>query len=181
MWEFVSFLIPRRRACDTIADAASAQGRFHPAASQTPRDLVQFCLACRPPSASEIGLSRAFSRTPTARSYPRKEPSNDCAANSKIERGGRSRDRTRVDRAPDHTGRSISARPRRPTTAPNSPLIYRVHHKYSAEKKVRSSDAYCHLRWRRAELVRRTTPRQKRGPWGLRALGFTGLQVSKEE
>src|ERR1700756_1482822 len=96
MREFVSFLIPRRRVCDTIADAASAQGRFHPAASQTPRDLVQFCLACCPPSASEIGLSRAFSRTPTGRSYPRKEPSNDCAANSKIERGGRSRDRTRV-------------------------------------------------------------------------------------
>ena len=60
MREFVSFLIPRRRACDTIADAASAQGRFHPAASQTPRDLVQSWLACRPPSASEIGLSRAF-------------------------------------------------------------------------------------------------------------------------
>jgi hypothetical protein len=90
MREFVSFLIPRRRACDTIADAASAQGRFHPAASQTPRDLVQFCLACRPPSASEIGLSRAFSRTPTGRSHPRQEPSNDCAARSKRERGGRS-------------------------------------------------------------------------------------------
>src|SRR6195256_1093798 len=104
MREFVSFLIPRPQACDTIADAASAQGRFHPAASQTPRDLVQFCLACRPPSASEIGLSRAFSRTPTGRSYSRKEPSNDCAANSKIERDGHSRDRTTVDRAPDHTG-----------------------------------------------------------------------------
>src|ERR1700736_6497663 len=104
MREFVSLLIPRRRACDTIADAASAQGRFHPAASQTPRDLVQFCLACRPPSASEIVLSRAFLRTPTDRSYPRKESSTDCAARSKRERGGRSRDRTTVDRATEHTG-----------------------------------------------------------------------------
>src|SRR3981189_1350299 len=90
MREFVSFLIPRRQACDTIADAVSARGRFHPAASQTPRDLVQFCLACRPPSASESGLSRAFSRTPTDRSYPRRESSTDCTARSKRERGGRS-------------------------------------------------------------------------------------------
>ena len=32
-----------------------------------------------------------------------------------------------------------------------------------------------------AELVDWTTPPQKRGPWGLRALGFTDLQISKEE
>jgi tartrate-resistant acid phosphatase type 5 len=32
-----------------------------------------------------------------------------------------------------------------------------------------------------AELVGWTTPPQKRGPWGLRALGFTDLQISKEE
>src|SRR5665213_3638783 len=104
MREFVSFLIPRRQACDTIADAASVQGRFHPAASQTLRDLVLFCLACRPASASEIGLSRAFSHTPIGRSYPRKEPSADCAARWRIKTGGRSRGRTIVDRAPDHTG-----------------------------------------------------------------------------
>jgi hypothetical protein len=32
-----------------------------------------------------------------------------------------------------------------------------------------------------AELVGWTTPPQERGPWGLRALGFTDLQISKEE
>ena len=32
-----------------------------------------------------------------------------------------------------------------------------------------------------AELVGWTTPPQTRGPWGLRALGFTDLQISKEE
>ena len=32
-----------------------------------------------------------------------------------------------------------------------------------------------------AELVDWTTPPQERGPWGLRALGFTDLQISKEE
>ena len=32
-----------------------------------------------------------------------------------------------------------------------------------------------------AELVDWTTPPQKRGPWGLRALGFTDLQISKNE
>jgi tartrate-resistant acid phosphatase type 5 len=32
-----------------------------------------------------------------------------------------------------------------------------------------------------AELVGWTTPPQGRGPWGLRALGFTDLQISKEE
>jgi tartrate-resistant acid phosphatase type 5 len=32
-----------------------------------------------------------------------------------------------------------------------------------------------------AELVGWTTPPQRRGPWGLRALGFTDLQISKEE
>ena len=31
------------------------------------------------------------------------------------------------------------------------------------------------------ELVGWTTPPQKRGPWGLRALGFTDLQISKDE
>src|ERR1017187_1314760 len=31
--------------------------------------------------------------------------------------------------------RSISARPRRPTTTPDSPLINRVHHKYSAANR----------------------------------------------
>ena len=32
-----------------------------------------------------------------------------------------------------------------------------------------------------AELVDWTTPPQERGPWGLRALGFTDLQISREE
>jgi tartrate-resistant acid phosphatase type 5 len=32
-----------------------------------------------------------------------------------------------------------------------------------------------------AELVGWTTPLQERGPWGLRALGFTDLQISMEE
>jgi tartrate-resistant acid phosphatase type 5 len=32
-----------------------------------------------------------------------------------------------------------------------------------------------------AELVGWTTPPQERGPWGLRALGFTDLQISKKE
>src|SRR6202046_366726 len=32
-----------------------------------------------------------------------------------------------------------------------------------------------------AELVGWTTPPQGRGPWGLRALGFTDLQISKDE
>jgi tartrate-resistant acid phosphatase type 5 len=32
-----------------------------------------------------------------------------------------------------------------------------------------------------AELVGWTTPPQERGPWGVRALGFTDLQISKEE
>jgi hypothetical protein len=32
-----------------------------------------------------------------------------------------------------------------------------------------------------AELVEWTTPPEQRGPWGLRALGFTDLQISKEE
>jgi tartrate-resistant acid phosphatase type 5 len=32
-----------------------------------------------------------------------------------------------------------------------------------------------------AEFVGWTTPPHARGPWGLRALGFTDLQVSKEE
>jgi tartrate-resistant acid phosphatase type 5 len=32
-----------------------------------------------------------------------------------------------------------------------------------------------------AELVDWTTPPEERGPWGLRALGFTDLQISKEE
>jgi tartrate-resistant acid phosphatase type 5 len=32
-----------------------------------------------------------------------------------------------------------------------------------------------------AELVGWTTPPQERGPWGLRALGFTNLQISEEE
>jgi len=32
-----------------------------------------------------------------------------------------------------------------------------------------------------AELVGWTTPPQERGPWGQRALGFTDLQISKEE
>jgi len=32
-----------------------------------------------------------------------------------------------------------------------------------------------------AELVGWTTPPQQRGPWGLRALGFTDLQITKEE
>jgi DNA-binding transcriptional MocR family regulator len=77
---------------------------FHPAALQTPRDLVRFCLACRPPSASEIRFSRAFSRTPVGRSYPRKEPST-IALQFENRKGGRSRDRTTVDHAPDHTGR----------------------------------------------------------------------------
>jgi len=32
-----------------------------------------------------------------------------------------------------------------------------------------------------AEFAGWTTPPQERGPWGLRALGFTDLQVSKGE
>src|SRR5665647_3779944 len=90
---FVNFLTPRRQACDTIADALSAPDRFLPAASQTPRDLAESCLAYRTVSASESAPSRVFSHTPIARLYPRKVFSGGCVVHWKREKDGRSTDR----------------------------------------------------------------------------------------
>src|ERR1035437_5811392 len=94
----------RDLACDTTSEVVAEQDRCRPTTSQTPRDSTLSSLARRPPSASEIGPPQVFSRTPIGRSYPRKEPSADCVARWRIRTGGRSRGRTTVDRAPDHTG-----------------------------------------------------------------------------
>ena len=146
-------LIPQRPACDTTSDAAPARDRCHLKASQTPRDSVLSYLARRQPSASESAPSQAFSRTPTGRSYPRKGSSADCVVRSSrtlpillllqiaIQRAQRhavtsaelfSSHATRLIQP---ANRSISARPRRPTTAPDSPPINRVHNKSSAPNR----------------------------------------------
>src|SRR5665213_650071 len=102
---FVIFLTPRGQTCDTIADALSAPDRFLAAASQTPRDLAESCLAYGTVLASESAPSRVFSHTPIAQSYPRIESSAGCAVHWKREKDGRSTDRITTGRAPGRTNR----------------------------------------------------------------------------